>query len=160
GVSSQKAAELPIDAPPNYVGLLPAPPRTGGDPAVDPFYFFYVPDLDPKTGLGTLFVRSPYGSETELRSKAAPDRLTALPSETDTIGYALVDVEKNLGRFVRWHLDGTIEELGTGVLRGMGDLLVNYDGRAGDFDLPSSGPLVNVAHGVPPGRFKFRDPKD
>jgi hypothetical protein len=161
GVTSQKPAELSIDAPPGYVALLPQWPNVDGDPSADPFYLFYIPDPDPQTGLGTLMVRSPDGTDTKLGTKAAFERLTVLPSAAGTVGFALVDVDgNNLGRFVRWHLDGTIDELGTGVLRGLGDLLVNFDGRAGDFALPSTGALITVAHGVPPGRFRFRDPKN
>jgi hypothetical protein len=160
GVTSQKPAELPIDAPPSYVALLPEWPRTDGDPSVDPFFVFYIRDLDAKTGLGTLVVRAPDGTETKLGDKAALERLTVLPSATGNVGYALVDVAANLGRFVRWHMDGTSEELATGVVRGMGDLLVNFDGKVGDFALLAEDKIVSIAHGVPPGRFKFRDPKN
>jgi hypothetical protein len=60
-----------------------------------------------------------------------------LPSPEETLGYALVDVANNLGRYVRWHLDGSTDELATRVVRGMGDLLVNYDHGVGDFVLPA-----------------------
>jgi hypothetical protein len=160
GTSSGMASELAVDAQPSYLALLPQWPKTGGDPAVDPFLFFYLADLDPATGLGTLFVRTPDGRDTKLGSNAALERLTVLPSADETLGYLLVDVENNLGRFVRWHLDGTSEEMATRVVRGMGDLLINFDQGVGDFVLPAKDKLITVAHGVFPGRFKFRDSKN
>jgi hypothetical protein len=160
GTSSGKASELAIDAQPSYLALLPQWPMTGGDPAVDPFLLFYLKDLDAATGLGTLIVRTPDGRDTTLGAKTALERLTVLPSADETLGYVLVDVEKNLGRFVRWHLDGTSNELATRVVRGIGDLIVGFDRGMGDFVLPAKDEVLAVAHGVVPGRFKFRDPKN
>jgi hypothetical protein len=117
-------------------------------------------DLDPATGLGTLTVRTPDGRDTKLGSNAGLERLTVLPSAEETLGYALVDVANNLGRYVRWHLDGSTDELATRVVRGMSDLLVNYDHGVGDFVLPAKDQVIPVAQGVAPGRFKFRDPKN
>jgi hypothetical protein len=161
GAGASKESDLGgLAADPNYIALLPVWPKTDGDPAVDPFFVFFLTDIDPRTGLGTLALRTPDGQRQEIGKSAAFERLTVLASEAGTFGYALVDVQSNLGRFVRWHLDAPIEELGTGVVRGMGDLLVHYDGRSGDFALPTSGDLLTVAHGVFPGRFKFRDAKN
>jgi hypothetical protein len=159
GTASSHTAELGVVADPGCVALIPDCP-VDGDPAVDPFFIFYLADVDATTGLGTLLVRTPDKQERKLGMNAALERLTIVPSASGTEGYALVDVANSLGRYVRWRPDGSTEELATGVVRGMGDLLVNFDGRLGDFALPSTDGLLHVAQGVPPGRFKFRDPKN
>lgn len=160
GAASNHASELGVVADPGRLALMPDFPRLDGDPAVDPFFIFYLADVDAATGLGTLWVRTPDKQERKLGTNAALERLTIVPSASGTVGYALIDVVDSLGRYVRWRPDGSTDELATGVVRGMFDLLVNFDGRLGDFALPTTDGLLRVARGVPPGRFKFRDPKN
>jgi hypothetical protein len=71
-----------------------------------------------------------------------------------------VDVAGSTGRYIRFQEDGSTEELGRGVLRGLGDLLLDFDGSVGTFALPSGDHLDEVARGVFSGRFRFRDAKN
>jgi hypothetical protein len=139
---------------------MPAPPKLDGDPAVDPFFVFRLENIDHGTGLGTLSMRTPDKKDYALGANAAFERLTFVATASTMHGYALVDVNGSTGRFVRFETDGSIEELGRGTLRGLGDILLDFDGHVGTFALPSNDHLDNVASGVFPGRFRFRDSKD
>src|SRR5439155_13778609 len=134
--------------------MMPAYPKTGGDPAVDPFYIFYLADVDPATALGTLFVQRPDRTAVKIGAKSALEHVVILPSADETRGYALLDVAAGLGRFVRFHPDGSTDELAKGVVRGIDDVLADYNGKGADLVLPQDDHVMLVAHGVPPGRFK------
>src|SRR5205823_1759090 len=66
GVASKQTSDLGIDAKPGYLALMPAYPMPSGDPATDPFFVFYVADLDATNGLGTLVMRTPDHAEKKL----------------------------------------------------------------------------------------------
>jgi hypothetical protein len=159
GAWSQKASKLdrPDDA--QYIAFAPAWPKSSGDPAVDPFYLFYLKNMDA-AGLGTLFVRTPEKHDYTIGERAALDRVTVIGQETGTYGYALVSIDGDAGRYVGWQAaDGSVETLASGVRRSSDDLLANYDGHKGDFALTSGGALITVAKDVPAGYYRFRDQK-
>jgi hypothetical protein len=161
GEQAGHPSELGITADPHHLALMPAFPNHDGDPATDPFFIFYLTDTDESTGLGTLVMRSPDKADHMLGQHAPLDRVTIVESAAETHGFALVDVNGDTGRYVRWHQDGTSEDLAQQVVRGTSDLVINYDDAAqtGDFGLLSEAGIDIVAHHVAPSGFKFGDPK-
>jgi hypothetical protein len=154
-------SELDIAADPGNMAFLPVYPAMSGDPAVDPFYIFYLSDVDSMTGTGQLTVRTPDRQTRIIGQHAAFERLTVVASAADTHGYALVDVNGDVGRFVRWEIDGSPPRaLAENVVRGTGDLITDYDGKTGQFALVSEAGLSVVSHRVPPYGFKIRDAKN
>jgi hypothetical protein len=154
GVWSRHASAIAWPDGATQIAFAPAWPQANGDPAVDPFYVVYV------TEAGTLHVRTPEKNAFPIGENAALERVNVVGSETGTYGYALVDIDGDTGRYVRWQAkDGSVETLATGVRYGGDDLLVNYDGHKGDFALASGGALVTVAKDVPAAYYRFRDQK-
>jgi hypothetical protein len=154
GVWSRHASAITWPDGAKQMAFAPAWPQANGDPAVDPFYVVYV------TNDGTLFVRTPDKRDLKIGENAALERVNVVGSETGTYGYALVDIDGDSGRYVRWRAeDGSLETLATGVRYGGDDLLVNYDGHKGDFALASGGALLTVAKNVPAAYYRFRDQK-
>ena len=62
---TRKTFALPFEADPYYVIIQPAKDGAGDDPNKDPFWFFFLRDVDA-AGFGTLFVRTPDRRELEL----------------------------------------------------------------------------------------------
>jgi hypothetical protein len=158
-----KASNLDISVEdPNFTAFLPAYPAKTGDPAVDPFFTFYVTEKDDNK-TGKLWMRTPDKQTKLLGEHADLGRLVAYPSAADTHGYVLVDVladaKGDTGRFIRWEADGSTRDVADKVLRGNGDLVTNYDGTTGQFELFSSAGLSVVAHRIPPYGFKTREAK-
>ena len=155
-----RASELAIPAEPSLISFFPAYPAQSGDPAVDPFFIFYLANVDDMTGTGQLVMRTPDRQTKILGERAALERLSVFASPSETHGYALVDVDGDLGRFVRWESDGSTRELARRVVRSTGDVVQNFDGKTGEFAIPSDAGLSVVARRVPPRGFKMRDAKD
>jgi hypothetical protein len=164
GEAAARASTLDIAADPGSVAFLPVYPNQTGDPAVDPFYIFYLTDIDGDAGVGQLTMRTPERQTRVLGQRAAFERLSVFPShaETDaeTYGYALVDIDRDVGRFVRWEKDGSTLGIAQGVVRNTGDLVTDFDGDTGQFALLSAAGLSVISHRVPAHGFKVRDPKN
>ncbi|HMI82694.1 MAG TPA: hypothetical protein VK550_01310 [Polyangiaceae bacterium] len=158
GESAGHASELDIPTAPGHLAFLPAYPNQSGDPAVDPFYIFYLTDVDGS--VGQLVLRTPERQTKVIGQRAAFERLSVFSSAEETHGYALVDVEGDLGRFVRWDTDGSTLGIAQGVVRGNGDLVTDFDGSTGKFALLSESGLSTISKRVPSSGFKMRDGKN
>jgi len=157
--SVSRASPLDVPADPDFMAFLPDHPSQSGDPAVDQFFIFYLTEVNARAGTGRLMMRTPDRQTKDLGQNAAWERLTAFPSAAETHGFALVDVNGDTGRFVRWESNGQVEPIAEGVVRGTGDLVTNFDGETGQFALPTEGGFSVVSRRVPPHGFKTRDPK-
>jgi hypothetical protein len=163
GESVGKSSELDINVDdPHFMAFLPAYPAQTGDPAVDPFYTFYLAERND-ANTGKLWLRTPDRQTKVLGEHADIGRLSVVPSAAETHGYALVDVNVNAdgdtGRFIRWETDGSTRDIATKVLRNSSDLVTNYDGKTGQFQLFSDAGLSVVSRRIPPSGFKSREPK-
>jgi hypothetical protein len=158
--SASKASELDLEANPDFIAYLPAHPHQSGDPAVDPFFIFYLTEVNANAWMGQLMMRTPTRQTKVLGQRAAWERLSAFAGPTETHGFALVDVEGDIGSFVRWdNSDRPPDVLATGVVRSNGDLVTNFDGETGQFELLSESGLSVVSRRVPSHGFKSRDAK-
>jgi hypothetical protein len=115
---------------------------------------YYLQDVDPSTGLGTLFAAKP-GDDTavQIGENAALDRAISVAERSGWSGVALVDIQNGLGRLVRWNWDGTQETLAENVDRAAtgASYLANYDGHAGDqLSLDIQADVSVVQSGAPP----------
>ncbi len=114
---------------------------------------YYLKDLDPSTGLGTLFAAKPDGQPVEVGTSAAIERAFLLEKGSAWTGFALVDVQAGLGRLVRWQWDGVQETLAENVDRtaNVPGFLANYDGHAGDvLSVDVHGDTAVQQSGAPP----------
>jgi hypothetical protein len=156
-----KASELDIDIDdPDFMTFLPAYPAQTGDPAVDPFFAFYLTARD-EAYTGKLWMRTPDRQTKLLGEHADLGRLSVYTSTAETHGYALVDVDGDTGRYIRWEPDGSTRDVAAKAVRNNsgGDLVTNYDGTTGQFQLFSDTGLSVVSHRIPPSYFKNREPK-
>jgi hypothetical protein len=161
GETSGRSSAVGIVADPRYVAFMPGRPSLNGDPGIDPFFVFFLADVDTSTGLGSLRMQTPDGLQKTLGESAPLDRVTVVTSAAGVHGYALLDVNGDLGRFVRWEADGATQELATRVVRNTNDLVIDFDGETGSFALPTTGGgIAVVAERVVPRGFKSRDAKD
>jgi hypothetical protein len=158
--SAGRASELDFSVDPANMAFLPVFPNQSGDPAVDSFFVFHLTDVDEKTGVGQLVMRRPDRQTRILGQRADFGRLSVFASQEDTHGYALVDVEGDVGRFVRWDADGSTIGIAADVVRNGGDLVTDFDGDTGQFALLSEAGLSVVSSRVPASGFKTRDAKN
>jgi hypothetical protein len=117
-------------------------------------------DFDGPANVGHLMMRTPNRETKSIGRRAAFERLSVLASAEETHGYALVEIEGDAGRFVRWESDGSTLGIAQGVVRGSTDLVTDFDGATGQFALLSEAGLSIVARRVPPSYFKSRDSKN
>jgi hypothetical protein len=158
--STARASELDFSTGPANMAFLPVFPAQSGDPATDPFFTFYLADVDAKTGVGQLVMRRPDRQTRVLGQRAAFERLSVFASAEETHGYALVDVNDGVGRFVRWDGDGSTLGIAEGVVRNTTDLVTDFDGATGQFALLSEAGLSIVARRVPAHGFKIQEAKN
>ncbi len=114
---------------------------------------FYLTNVDPVTGLGTLFAVKPQGEPLELGTDATLTHTDLLQQSSTWAGTALIEVQNSLGRLVRWSWDGTAETLGENVdlEATLPGILIDFDGHAGDvLGLDASGDPVVEQVGSPP----------
>lgn len=154
---TQKSFELDIEADARFVRLIPARGSPGDDPLRDPFWFFYLRDVDFASGLGTLVVRTPDGKDVEIGSNASITNVEVLELDDAVFGYALVDIVGDTGTLVWWAPDGGTRELAHRVLRDGRRLVVDYDGLTGNLAVTSGDRLKIVARGVPRDGFEYAD---
>jgi hypothetical protein len=151
--------EYAVDDP--RVLVLTVRPGTVDPPtAAAGVWAFFLRDIDYGAGVGTLVARTPEGKELVLGTNAALER--ARFDATDDYGFALVDVNGETGRYVRWDFDGNVTTVAENVLRespgvGFADLTMDYDGTAGTLAQLIGGQAVPVLERVPRRRFAYQD---
>jgi len=148
---------LPFDADPEHLKLVPALHSPAQDPIQDPFWFFGLRDGASEDALHTLVVRTPDGRELTLGAQATLDQLRLVESDSETHGYALVDVVGGSGRYLWWNAEGQTKILAEHVLPQPSRLIVDFDGSVGKLAVTSGDRLVVLAPGVPWPAFEYRD---
>jgi hypothetical protein len=154
---TEKVSELPFDVATNAVRLQSPASNPEADPGTDPFWFFYVRDVDAN-GLGTLLFRNLEREEHVLGSLARLDRVTFSETSSVTQGYALVDIQGGLGRYIHFDAAGQVTELATSVVD-QDALITDYDGVSGKFALEKDARIGVIAERVPPSDFQIGDIK-
>jgi hypothetical protein len=152
-----QAYTLPFDADASRVKLVPALKSPGLDPLVDPFWFFYLRSGATEGSEDTLFVRTPSGDEHALGARATLRQLRLVESESETHGYALVDVAGETGRYVWWNATGETRTLAENTMWQPDRLVVDFDGRVGSVAIPAGESLVVLAERVQWDAFEFQD---
>jgi hypothetical protein len=148
---------LPFDADPHQVRLVPALNSAGRDPLADPFWFFYVRSGEHEGSQDTLFVRTPAGDEHVLGANATLQQLRLVESESETHGYALVDVDGDIGRYVWWNATGETRVLAEKAMARPNRLIVDFDGTVGSVAVASGDRLQVLAERVPWQAFEYQD---
>ncbi len=154
------ASTLPFEVQTNVVRLQSPVSNPEADPSKDPFWFFYLRNVDETTGLGTLVLRNLERKEHELGSFARLDRVSFSETSSVTQGYALVDIQGGLGRHVHFDAAGTVTELAAGVLD-QDALITDFDivTGTGKFAIEKNARIGIVAERVPPSEFQISDSK-
>lgn len=148
---------LPFEADASRVKLVPALNSPGRDPLEDPFWFFYLRNGDTEGSEDSLFVRTPAGEEHALGARATLRQLRLLESESETHGYALIDVAGETGRYVWWNAAGETRVLAENVMWRPDRLIVDFDGTVGSVAVPSGKSLKVLAERVPWDAFEYQD---
>jgi hypothetical protein len=153
--ANDKTIHLDYVADPAYFMLELDPEANAGSTKFDEDYWYYslrnLPDAP-----WSLVVRSPAGDEFVLGQTTRLDR-TTLDDEGE-YGLAVLDASNNVGRLVRWQLDGTVETIATNVYLNSGDLIVNWNGAVGDrARLDSDGELEILLERVPSRDYDYQD---
>jgi hypothetical protein len=152
-----KRFELPFDADPQQLQLVPTADSPGLDLDEDPFWFFYVRSGDDESTRDSLFVRTPAGEEHALGAHATLAQLRLVEAETESYGYALVDVDGDTGRYVWWNAAGETRTLAENVLGRPEHLIVDFDGTVGNLAVVSGDRLRVLAEKVPSQAFAYED---
>jgi hypothetical protein len=152
---------LPFDAKPEQLKLTPARGSPGEDPTRDPFWFFGLRDGADADSENTLVIRTPAGAELTLGAHATLKQLSLQESDSETYGYALVDVagsgsDKN-GRYLWWDSSGQSKALAEHVLAQPSRLVVDFDGSLGKLAVTSGDRLNVLTEGVPWPSFEYTD---
>jgi len=168
-VATKASVPLELPADPHYLRLVePRAPQGSGprlhpDLATDPYWAIYLTDIDQSTDTGTLVVKLPDGSEIRPGDGAALERAELAPSPTGgdaTGGFALLDAQTGIGRFVRWDTSGNVSDVASGVIRDQASsvwtrLVLEVDDTRADLAEVVNGEAVVVAHHVPRQRYAF-----
>ncbi len=150
--------ELPFDADPQRLKLVPARGSRGADPSQDPFWFFGMRDGDSDATQSTLVVKPPAGKEFTLGAHSTFQQLSLLESADETHGYALVDVASDgSGRYLWWDAEGHTKQLAEHALSQPSRLIVDFDGSVGKLAVTSGDRLLVLTEGVPWPQFEYRD---
>jgi len=148
---------LPFDAEPTALQLVPARNSRGRDPLTDPFWFFYLRSGPAEGSENTLFVRTPAGDEHALGAHSTLQQLRLLESESETHGYALIDVDGATGRYIWWNAAGETRVLADNAMARPNRLIVDFDGTEGKVAVTSGDRLEIVASRVPWQAFEYQD---
>ena len=148
---------LPFDADPQRLKLVPARQGPGLDPTRDPFWFFSLSDGASADSQDTLVVRTPSGSELRLGAHATLNKLRLLQSDSESYGYALVEMAGDSGRYLWWNAEGQTKVLAEAVLPQSNRLIVDFDGSLGTLAVTSGDRLLKLAEGIPWPSFEYRD---
>jgi hypothetical protein len=112
----------------------------------------FLTDVDPATGLGTLFVAQETGDAVQLGTNAPLWASMVADPSSPWVGFAMVDVQGGLARMIHWNWDGTTEVMAENVDldASVSGFLTNYNGHSGDLaGLGTGGDLIVVAKGSP-----------
>jgi len=146
--------ELPFEADSRYARVEISGPNEEGD--ATPIGVAYLTDVDPQ-GHGTLWAwQAGGGDPVQVGEHADLDSVVLHAADSEWAGSAQVNFQ-SMGDYlvndaVRFKHDGTIEVIGERFIRNptTGELLVNFDGVAGDLPLfADDGSYRVVASGVP-----------
>jgi hypothetical protein len=157
---TEEKAPLDVPAHPLDIRVRPALGSPGTNPATQPFWIFYLRDVNVETRLGTLVLRAPDGSERELGSGATLDRLEWLETADDKYGYAIVDASGDTGTYRYFTASGETADLATGAVRYGERLIIDFDGTVGRLAAVSKDRLSVIAERVPVWGSEYRDRKD
>lgn len=152
--------DLVLDDP-RALLLSPRPDLEGTPtPALDDVWAYYLKDIDYASGVGTVMVHAPDGTELTLGARGALERVQL--DESTEYGFALVDLDGDTGRYVRWEPNGEVTELARNVLRdGTGeswaDIMMDWDGDSGTLAQRVGRDLFPVLSGVPRRRYAYQD---
>ena len=152
-----KIFTLPFDAEPRALRIVPARNSRGRDPLKDRFWYFYLRSGDDESSNNTLIARTPEGEELALGAHATLAHLRLVDSEAGAYGYALVDVDGELGRYVWWNAAGETRELASNAMWRPERLIVDSDGTIGSLAVASGDRLQILAKDVPWQAFEYRD---
>lgn len=152
-----KTFRLPVDADPRELLLVPAEGSRGRDPLRDRFWFFYLRSGGEPGTEDTLYVRTPEGDEHALGAHATLAQLRLVDSGDEPYGYALIDVDGELGRYIWWNAAGKTRVLAENAMWRPDRLFVDADGTTGRLAVTSGDRLRVVAENVPWQAFEYRD---
>lgn len=152
---SGKLFDLELDADPQQLMLWPAHGSPGKDPTSDPFWFVFLRDVS--SSLGTFVIRDPKGVERVIGENATLDHWELLESDTQSHGYAVVNVTDRVGDYVYWNTNDETRTLAHGLNTRANRLIVDWDGTSGNLAVVSGDRLVIVARQVPAESFEFSD---
>jgi hypothetical protein len=149
---TSKLFDLPLDADPYNLRLIPAHGSAGRDLTTDPFWFLFL-----RYGSGTLVLRAPSGDEHVLGQNAALSYSDFTDTGETAFGHAIVDIVDNSGNYVYFDAAGTVVPLAEGAYTRGDRLLVDWNGVTGNLAAVSGDRLQVVAESVPAGGFEFTD---
>ncbi len=161
---SRRSTPFELEADPRYLKIH-ALLAGGNRPnlAEDPYFALYLTEIDPESGTGRLQVFGSDGTAFEVGERAALDRselVTPADGGDFSAGFALVDVEGESGRYVRFDLTGTVSEVSPGVIRHPAEnawnrLVIDVDGTLADLAEVVDGAAHVVARNVPRRRYAY-----
>jgi hypothetical protein len=134
---------------------VPGRDGPGKSPTDDPFWFLFLRNVS--SSLGTFVVRRPDGVEREIGENATLDHWDLLESESESHGYALVNMADGVGDYVYWNAEGDTHTLAHDVYSRADRLLVDWNGATGSLAAVSGDRIAIVAEGVPGSSFEFTD---
>ena len=155
---SGKQYPLDFDADPRNLKLVAARQSRGLDPTQDPFWFFGLRSGDSADSANTLVVRTPTGNEFALGAHSTLKQLRLLETETETHGYAMVDIAGEVGRYLWWDPQGNTQVLAEQALWRPSRLIVDFDGTfLGKLAVTSGNRLLVLEKDVPAPSFEYKD---
>lgn len=112
-------------------------------------------DFDEATSTGTLLLRSDDGRDVTLGERAAAEWIR--PTASGTGGFALVNVEGEIGDLVRFDTAGAVQVLAERALRVNDEsrMIVNFDGEVGDMGGIVGGAFTVLLSRVPRDDFFY-----
>jgi hypothetical protein len=152
GVESSTTFDLGRDIDPRHVEFWTEAARP------DKLWVAHFRDFDANAALGTLFLRSDDGSETLLGERSAPEHFW-LPA-SGTSGFALVNVDGEVGDLVHFDTSGNVRVVAKRALRARETpaYIINFDGAVGDLAaVDSLGGITVILSKVPRSLFLYQD---
>jgi hypothetical protein len=147
--------EIPFEADARHARALV--PSVVEEEDAAPLSLVYLTDVDETAALGTLWAWQT-GAEApiQLGERADLDSVYLEPSDSDWDGVAQVNYQELGGvvahDWIHFNWDGTTELIAERVVRNTssGEVLVNFDGVAGDLPLWGTAELTIISEDVPP----------
>jgi hypothetical protein len=160
---SHQGTPLALAVDPSELKLYASLHDSHPDLATDPYYALYLTDVDASSGTGSLALRLPDATVLPLGDGAALERAdlsSDVPNGDIDRGYALLDVDGETGRFVRFDLAGNVSDISLNVIRRPAEsawsrLVVAVDSELGNLVEVVDGQAVTVATNVPRTRYAY-----